>query len=65
MYVILLSPILYFFKNRSTNVIVVLIKKLFSNPLGLAFTILLFISEAQLIKPHIYELYAYTFHGFF
>lgn len=65
MYVILLSPILYFLKNRSTNVIVVLIKKLFSNPLGLAFIILLFIIEAQLIEPPIYEMYAYTIHGFF
>ena len=44
---------------------VVFIKKLFSNPIGLVFIILLFIAEALVIKPPIYEMYAYTSHGFF
>lgn len=64
-YVVLLTPVFYFLKNRSNNVEVVFIKKLFSNPIGLVFIILLFIAEAVLIKPPIYEMYAYTFHGFF
>lgn len=63
-YVILLSPILFFFKKRNNFGIVRLIKKLFSNPLGLLFIILLFILEAFLTKPPIYEMYAYTTHGF-
>jgi len=64
-YVILLSPIFIFLKNKSTNGIVVFLKKLFSTPLGLLIIILLFIGEALVLKPPIYEMYAYTIHGFF
>jgi hypothetical protein len=64
-YVILLAPVFYFLKNRSDNDAVVFIKRLFSNPIGLAFILILFIAEAVIVKPPIFEMYAYTSHGFF
>lgn len=64
-YVILLAPVFYFLKNRSDNDAVVFIKRLFNNPIGLVFILILFIAEAVIVKPPIFEMYAYTSHGFF
>lgn len=64
-YVILLSPIFIFLKKKSANGIIIFLKKVFSNPLGLVIIILLFIVETLVLKPPIYEMYAYTIHGFF
>jgi hypothetical protein len=41
------------------------IKKIFSTPFGLLVVIAGFITEALLVKPNPYELYAMTWHGFF
>ena len=64
-YVVLLTPVFYFLKNRSTSVAVVFLKKLLSSLFGLVFIIIVFMAEAVVIKPPIYEMYAYTSHGFF
>ncbi len=62
-YVVLLAPVFYFLKNK--NKVMVIVKKLFGNPLGLVFILFLFIAEAFIVKPPIFEMYAYTSHGFF
>lgn len=63
LYVVVLSPIFFFFKNKSESKIVILCKKFLSNPISLAIVILLFVAETLVIKPAIYEMYAYTSHG--
>lgn len=64
-YVFVLSPVLFYLKNNEDGRVVTMIRKLFSNPLGLLFVIAAFIAEAMIIKPVPYELYAMTWHGFF
>jgi glucans biosynthesis protein C len=64
-YVLLLSPLLFFLKQNESGKVVGMIKKIFSNPLGLLIVISVFVAEALIIKPVPYELYAMTWHGFF
>jgi glucan biosynthesis protein C len=64
-YVLLLSPILFYLKHNENGKVVGVIKKIFSNPLGLLMVISSFVAEALIIKPVPYELYAMTWHGFF
>ncbi len=64
-YVVLLTPVLCFLKNKGSVVAVMFIKKLFRSPISLIIIISLFIAETVIIKPPIYEMYAYTSHGFF
>jgi hypothetical protein len=64
-YVLLLSPLLFFLKQNESGKVVGMIKKIFSNPLGLLIVISAFVAEALIIKPVPYELYAMTWHGFF
>jgi len=64
-YVLLLSPLLFYLKRNESGKIAMGIKKLFRNPLGLLVVIGAFIGEALIVKPFPYELYAMTWHGFF
>jgi len=64
-YVLLLSPLLFYLKKNETGKVVGVIKKIFSNPLGLLIVISAFVAEALIIKPMPYEFYAMTWHGFF
>jgi len=64
-YVIVLLPIFIHLKKNTNGKLAKWIKKGFSNPLGLLIVIALFIAEALLVQPIIYELYAMTWHGFF
>jgi len=64
-YVVILSPLFFYFKRNENGKIVTLIKKIFSNPLGLLLVIAAFVAEALIVKPYPYELYAMTWHGYF
>ncbi|MBI1768349.1 MAG: acyltransferase family protein [Bacteroidetes bacterium] len=64
-YVIILSPLIFYFKRNEEGKIVSIIKKIFSNPLGLLLVMSAFVAEALIIKPYPYELYAMTWHGYF
>jgi len=64
-YVIVLLPIFNYLKKNSEGKLAIWIKKAFSNPLGLLIVIAIFIAEALLVNPSIYEMYAMTWHGFF
>jgi len=64
-YVVILSPLFFYFKRNGNGKVVMLIKKIFSNPLGLLLVLAAFVAEALIIKPYPYELYAMTWHGYF
>lgn len=64
-YVLVLSPLLFYLKKNEGGKVVQLIRNLFSSPFGLVVVAVSFIVEAILIKPIPYELYAMTWHGFF
>lgn len=64
-YVVLLSPLFFYLKRNENGRINIWLNKLFSNPLGLLLFTAIFIIEAVLVKPEIYETYAMTWHGFF
>lgn len=63
-YVVIIAPIFLLLRNTKDNSTVGFIEKFFGNPVSLIFIIALFIAEALLVKPAIYEMYAFTFHGF-
>ncbi|MBK6263945.1 acyltransferase family protein [Marivirga sp. S37H4] len=64
-YVVILSPLFFYLKIHENGRLVSLIKKVFSNPLGLIFVFATFIAEALWVNPTPYEMYAMTWHGFF
>lgn len=63
-YVVVLSPLLFYLKKNENGVVVSWIKKIFSNPLGLLVVAAIFIMEVLIVKPIPFELYAKTNHGF-
>ena len=65
LYVVILSPIFFLFKNKETNLGIIFIKKTIAKPYFLLFILALFEVEIVLIKPAIFEMYAYTLHGLF
>lgn len=65
LYVLILLPVFYYFKQNENGKIVVAIQKLFRTPLGLMVVIFTFFLESVLVNPAIYEMYAMTWHGFF
>src|SRR5579872_6510228 len=64
-YVIIFSPLFFYFKRNQEGRVVRWMKKIFSNPFGLLVVVAAFIAEALIIKPYPYELYAMTWHGYF
>ncbi|MBX2964655.1 MAG: acyltransferase [Cyclobacteriaceae bacterium] len=64
LYVLLLSPILFYLKRHEEGVVVRVIRKTLSHPLGLLVVAFVFILEVMLVKPVPFELYAMTRHGF-
>ena len=64
-YVVLLSPLFFYFKNYKNSAIVSWLKGIFKNPLGFLLVVITFVLESILAKPEIYELYALNWHGFF
>jgi hypothetical protein len=63
-YVVLLSPLFFHLKKHDEGKLAVGIKKLMSHPLGLLVAAGAFALEVELMKPHLFELYAQTWHGF-
>jgi hypothetical protein len=64
-YVIILSPVLFYLKNNENGKIGKWIKICLGHPLGLLPFTIAFVAEVILVDPHPYELYAMTWHGFF
>ena len=65
LYVVILLPIFFFFKKNESGQFVSSIKRVFGSPFGLVLVMSAFVTEAMLVKPNPYELYAMTWHGFF
>ncbi len=63
-YVVLLSPLLYYLRGKEQGKFVSGLRKMLSHPLGLIPFVGLFIAEGLVLKPYPYELYAMTWHGF-
>jgi hypothetical protein len=63
-YVIIFSPVFFYFKRNENGKVVSIIKKIFSNPLGILLVITAFVAEVLIMKPYPYELYAMTWHGY-
>jgi len=63
-YVLILSPLFVYLKANDDGWLAGVIKKVFSTPLGLLVVIASFMSEAYLLNPVTYEMYAFTWHGF-
>jgi len=63
-YVILSFPLFFYLKRNENSKIIMLLKKLFKNPLGLLSVTLCFVIEAVLLNPESFEMYAMTWHGF-
>jgi glucans biosynthesis protein C len=64
-YVMILSPVVFYLKRNENGKLVTWLKKLLSSPLGLLPIIAAFIAEAWILDPRPYEMYAMTWHGFF
>jgi glucans biosynthesis protein C len=64
-YVLILCPLLFYLKRNEAGAIATSLRKVFSSPLGLVIVIGAFIMEAILVNPNPYEMYAFTWHGFF
>ena len=63
-YVVLLSPIFYYLTKNEKGSFNSFLNNIYNNPLGLFPIVAVFVLEAVLINPEIYELYAFTWHGF-
>ncbi len=64
-YVVVLCPLFYFFKQNSGHRVVQFIQNTFAQPVGLLVVAAAFVAEAMIVKPMPFELYAMTWHGFF
>lgn len=64
-YVIVLSPVFFYLRKHKNSRINKWLIRLFSNPLGLSLIVGAFMLEAVIINPESYELYAFTWHGFY
>lgn len=63
-YVAIIAPVFLLLRNRRNKGNENFSGKFWGTPLSLIFVIALFIAEALLVKPAIYEMYAFSFHGF-
>ncbi len=64
-YVVILLPVFLYLKTNEENRVMVWVKKVLGNPLGLLLIIATFIFEAILVNPITYTMYVMTWHGFF
>jgi peptidoglycan/LPS O-acetylase OafA/YrhL len=63
-YVVILSPVFFYLKRNENGVVNRWLKRVYGHPSGLLIIVLPFVTEAVLIKPETFELYAMTIHGF-
>lgn len=63
LYVLALAPVYYFLIKSTNNKAVVFIKRILSTPFGLLLFLSLFLLEVLFVKPVMFEMYAFTFHG--
>jgi len=64
-YVMILSPLFFYLKNRPESKFKIMINHIVSHPLGLLVLIIPFVLESTIVNPMSFEMYAMTWHGFF
>ncbi len=65
LYVFVLSPVFFYLKKNQDGKFMQVFRKLMKYPLGLLVVTLPFVLEAMIINPDPFEMYAFTWHGFF
>ncbi len=63
-YTIVLLPAFMYLKHNKNKPALILLRSLLSHPVGLVLVGVIFITEAMVLKPIPFELYAMTTHGF-
>ncbi len=63
-YVVILSPLFFYFKKNEDNRFFRLLKRILKSPFGLLPVVACFVAETLLINPPIHTLYAQTIHGY-
>jgi peptidoglycan/LPS O-acetylase OafA/YrhL len=63
-YVIVLLPLFLYLRKNENGIVNRWFKRRFQKPLGLLIIPMAFVTEALVLKPETYELYAMTVHGF-
>ena len=64
LYVILLSPVLFYLRNNPENPLFRFLKTVLKHPAGISVFLIPFIAEVELVNPEYFEAYALTPHGF-
>lgn len=64
-YVLFLSPLFFYLKNRGESGLMKAWSSLMRHPLGPLSVAIFFVIEALLVQPQIFEQYAQTWHGFY
>lgn len=63
-YVLVLSPLFFYLKRQDGSRLAQGLRRVMAHPLGFGVIVLPFVLEAELVRPEAFELYAYTWHGF-
>ncbi|RMG58108.1 MAG: acyltransferase [Bacteroidetes bacterium] len=63
-YVLVLSPLFFYLKAHPEGRLAQGIRRVMGHPLGFGLVVLPFVLEAVVMRPEAFELYAYTWHGF-
>lgn len=64
LYVLFLSPLFFLMKKHQNSRFTSIVKRLFSSPLSVLVIMGFTVSEALIVQPEMYTLYAMTTHGF-
>lgn len=65
LYVLILSPLFVFLKKYPEGIAAKTITRTLGHPLGLLVVVAVIVAEGLIVHPTPYELYAFTWHGFF
>lgn len=64
LYVLVLSPVFFLLKKYKEGPFTSIVKRLFSHPLSILIVMAFTVSEALILNPEMYTMYAMTAHGF-
>ena len=64
LYVLILSPVFFLLKKYKDSKFSAVVKRIFSSPLSVLLIMVFTVSEALIVQPEMYTLYAMTTHGF-
>ncbi|HCC69976.1 MAG TPA: acyltransferase [Bacteroidales bacterium] len=62
-YVLILAPVFILIKKKKEGKFYRFVNRVYSSPVGLIMIMLVFVAEAIILSPEVYETYSLTFHG--